>query len=82
MKIDTDTITITKTELKDAILKVCVDMADDYMTDVKGSPMGGLAVMAMGAGIVGRLEKKLFGEPGEEDKPEEPQRPQLKFGDE
>ena len=82
MKIDTDTITITRTELKDTVLKVCVDMADEYVNDPKGDPLGGLAIMAMGSVLAGRLEEKLFGESSEEDKPEEPQKPQVKFGDE
>lgn len=79
MKIDTDTITITRKELKDAMLDVTSAMADDYMEKGNGSSMGGLALIAMGASLAARLDTKLF---DAEDEVEKPEKPELKFGDE
>lgn len=80
MKIDTDTVTITKKELKDAMFEVSVEMSTEFMKETGGSPMGGLAVISMVASLARRLCDKFFG--AEEDEEEKPETPQVKFGDE
>lgn len=79
MKIDTDTITITSKELKDAMFEVVSTVADDFTEKNPGHPMGALACITLGALIAAKLDTKLF---GTEDEAEKPEMPELKFGDE